>query len=552
MVYDTKSLFEDAARRGARGRAGSSKDLAEVWACIDAYAADCLDRRRGLVIPNFCKLGWMNLSLRGKTAVKPYFHLCDAYCRAIGIELARVGPHAPDKDLFPMEEFNFSKAAIKFSQGLTKDNVFVGLKLLMSQLAEVIGRGTQVNLEMSFGKFVAREKCLDFVFSPVLLLANGLPVSADAEVDERAVPRAPTPAAPTFAAPTRANILKLNLAGSGMVASGDASDREAFVAGAATDDPALKGPVKGSMNKLDVSARMASGTSRRNVSVTPERAQPSLVDQDDDRQPKTRPRACSQPRAANAYEDALHREITNLELRGSEAMRDRQALESQVSRRQEQVERQHAERKEQLREHADFLQQQINEKKQRLAASGRDGPELPPRPPVLRRPQRAEIEEPGLTGLAIGEELLTSQSARGSAPPRTCHSGSMSARLPPPGQLKLQREDLDKQLEIKRAQQNAVKESERMFERKMLQYEQHKNQAERSFEQEVRAKQAACLQSAWSEGIRMKEIRRTIEAIETGSAAHLPKSAVTPRGAAAPLSAAAALALQPVPLGVAC
>jgi hypothetical protein len=111
---------------------------------------------------------------------------------------------------------------------------------------------------------------------------------------------------------------------------------------------------------------------------------------------------------------------------------------------------------------------------------------------------------------------------------------------------------LDKQLEIKRAQQNAVKESERMFERKMLQYEQHKNQAERSFEQEVRAKQAACLQSAWSEGMRMKEIRRTIEAIETGSAAHLPKSAVTPRGAAAPLSAAAALALQPVPLGVAC
>merc|ERR1719379_2318343 len=122
-------------------------------------------------------------------------------------------------------------------------------------------RRPQVNLEMSFGKFVAREKCLDFVFSPVLLLANGLPVLADAEVDERAVPRAPTPAAPTFAAPTRANILKLNLAGSGMVASGDASDREAFVAGAATDDPALKGPVKGSMNKLDVSARMASGTS---------------------------------------------------------------------------------------------------------------------------------------------------------------------------------------------------------------------------------------------------------------------------------------------------
>merc|ERR1719272_2058844 len=89
----------------------------------------------------------------------------------------------PEKDLCPIEEFNFSKAAIKFSGQLTKDNAFTGWRLLVRQLSDVISQGKSVSVQFSFGKLVAKEREVHFVFAAELYIAHGLEVPVGAADD---------------------------------------------------------------------------------------------------------------------------------------------------------------------------------------------------------------------------------------------------------------------------------------------------------------------------------------------------------------------------------
>ncbi|CAK0874226.1 unnamed protein product, partial [Prorocentrum cordatum] len=97
--------------------------LAAVWRALDLYAADCLERQRGLRVHNFCQIGWLEQRLRGRTVYRLQFQLTDAFCRNHGLNCAKAVPGTPlpDTERMPVEEFNFSKAAIRFSQSLTKD-----------------------------------------------------------------------------------------------------------------------------------------------------------------------------------------------------------------------------------------------------------------------------------------------------------------------------------------------------------------------------------------------------------------------------------------------
>ncbi|CAK0874225.1 unnamed protein product, partial [Prorocentrum cordatum] len=107
-VYGLERLLEDAGRRCAGARARGAKTLAAVWRALDLYAADCLERQRGLRVHNFCQIGWLEQRLRGRTVYRLQFQ-------------AVPGTPLPDTERMPVEEFNFSKAAIRFSQSLTKD-----------------------------------------------------------------------------------------------------------------------------------------------------------------------------------------------------------------------------------------------------------------------------------------------------------------------------------------------------------------------------------------------------------------------------------------------
>lgn len=109
-------------------------------------------------MPNLCRFAWQAVRIRGRVDVRPFFQLADSFCRSFRALNARNFMSPLDGELSSIEEFNFSKAAIRFSQCLTKDQVSAGLRALVQQLGTVVSHGRSISLHFSFGKLLARER----------------------------------------------------------------------------------------------------------------------------------------------------------------------------------------------------------------------------------------------------------------------------------------------------------------------------------------------------------------------------------------------------------
>mmetsp|Transcript_78061 Transcript_78061/g.226503 ORF Transcript_78061/g.226503 Transcript_78061/m.226503 type:complete len:521 (-) Transcript_78061:50-1612(-) len=163
MPYALDQLFKDLAqkRSGVSGADGPSQaEYAEVWNAYLRYLTSCLEQRRGLHLHNFSKVGWVASRARpgANPSYRPYIGFTDQFCRSCGMapEAVRRLTKPPSGEMCPMEDFNFSKASIKFSNELTKDQVFSGLRAIVQRLGEVIGDGREV--QIPFGE-VGRLTC---------------------------------------------------------------------------------------------------------------------------------------------------------------------------------------------------------------------------------------------------------------------------------------------------------------------------------------------------------------------------------------------------------
>eukprot|EP00440_Ansanella_granifera_P057650 gb/GFBE01062501.1/.p1 GENE.gb/GFBE01062501.1/~~gb/GFBE01062501.1/.p1 ORF type:complete len:540 (+),score=144.06 gb/GFBE01062501.1/:1-1620(+) len=155
-------IIQDIVQR--RGKLGSkdgnesAQDYAEVWATFVAYVKSCMEQRRGLHLSIFCKVGWIATKKQGKASYRPYFSFADSFVRSyLSQEAARKHAAPAQGDLCPFEEFNFSKAAIKFSNQLTKDQVFTMLRGLSQRIGELISEGKEVDIALGdVGKLTCR------------------------------------------------------------------------------------------------------------------------------------------------------------------------------------------------------------------------------------------------------------------------------------------------------------------------------------------------------------------------------------------------------------
>ena len=141
------------------------EEYREVWDTLNRYIGACLDAKKGLNVTNFCKIGYQleNRNSVSKTKLKPHFQLAESLAKAYNVD-KKSGTPLSEKDLVPCEEFNFSKAAIKYSNVLTKDTVFCGLKYMVQQVGETIAKGGKLNLAFEHGKLLADERKVRFVF----------------------------------------------------------------------------------------------------------------------------------------------------------------------------------------------------------------------------------------------------------------------------------------------------------------------------------------------------------------------------------------------------
>lgn len=180
-MYTAEALFQDVAQRRGQVQKGhdmSASDYAEVWNAFAKYVSFCLEQRRGLTLSTFCKIGWQAERRLNSSAYRPFFQLSEQFCRAYLSQEAirRVNSQAvQSSDLCPFEDFNFSKAAIRFSQQLTKDQVFTGLRSLTQRLGEVVSEGRELEVVLGdLGKLVSRGAEPRFVFAQELYQGEGL------------------------------------------------------------------------------------------------------------------------------------------------------------------------------------------------------------------------------------------------------------------------------------------------------------------------------------------------------------------------------------------
>lgn len=152
-----QDIIQRRGKLGSKEGADSAQDYQEVWSTFGSYVRSCLEQRRGLQLNSFCKIGWTIQKKLGKTAYRPYFHFSDSFIRSYLPEAARKHAASVAGDLCSFEDFNFSKAALKFSKQLTKDQVFTMLRALVQRIGDSIADGREMEIGLSdVGKFVCR------------------------------------------------------------------------------------------------------------------------------------------------------------------------------------------------------------------------------------------------------------------------------------------------------------------------------------------------------------------------------------------------------------
>lgn len=186
--YRLPDLLQDVAKKrgklNPKSKGEPKLDYQEVWDAFNRYITANLLIKKGVSIQNFAKIGWQVEKKRsGGSTYRPYFQFQENYLKSHGMDTQLRPAPVADKELCQMEEFNFSKAAIRFSSTLTKDQVFTGLRMLLVQIGEACGDGKNVSIDFEMGTLVCTEAEPRFAFAAELYLAEGLQVPSGAADD---------------------------------------------------------------------------------------------------------------------------------------------------------------------------------------------------------------------------------------------------------------------------------------------------------------------------------------------------------------------------------
>lgn len=182
MSYKLDQLFDDIVKvKGSlrKGCQADRSDYQKVWDAFNRYLTVTHQKRQTLNVHNFCKLGWRIEEFQGKARLRPHFQLAENFMRVFNAE-SKSHQCIPDRHFTSVEEFNFSKAAIRYSQSMTKDNIFMGLRAIVHQIGEATAAAREVSIDFEIGQLLCRDRDVRFVFMADIYAKEGLEVPEDA------------------------------------------------------------------------------------------------------------------------------------------------------------------------------------------------------------------------------------------------------------------------------------------------------------------------------------------------------------------------------------
>lgn len=478
-MYTLDGLISEVARKRGKASKEGNIDYREVWHTYMRYLTSVLESRKGLNVSTFAKIGWQQ---DHKSKYRPYFQLADQFARAyVNPEGCRPSPS--DRTPCPFEEFNFSKAAIKFSNQLTKDQVFTGLRAMLQQLGEAIAGGRDADVEFpGVGKFQCREKEPRFHFAQDWYVREGLEAPPQAiavsEEGQRAV-RSFTRDAPIEA-------MNLGIRGSNKPRGGDARQPPPRIPETnrlnledENDYPDPTGYGRG-FSPTGSPGRTPGGFNQQ-PPITPgmmsSSSAPSLRGQAQSPSSRNHVLTNAQFKREVAFKEAMDRHIGEMEARAQEAMGERQAWHEHVNMCMEQERDDITTKRMRAMENKHFIQQQ-----KRLNAERRKG-------------QR--------------HEDIVAASAHEF--PKFTEPAEKELKDFQKGQQQKMRSDLDEQVRTNSTLRNLAKQRERAIEINQLEANRNEMQMLRDAERAKKAYDKEALATAWNSEIRMKNIWKAID-----------------------------------------
>eukprot|EP00933_Yihiella_yeosuensis_P022683 TRINITY_DN17826_c0_g2_i1.p1 TRINITY_DN17826_c0_g2~~TRINITY_DN17826_c0_g2_i1.p1 ORF type:complete len:554 (-),score=109.10 TRINITY_DN17826_c0_g2_i1:82-1743(-) len=176
-MFTVDQLLEVAARqRSSLSARGGLDEIRLAWDAFNRYVTDIIEKRQTLNVSNFCKIGWKVEESNGdgqRPKMRPHFNISEAFARSSHAD-ARSMVACPASLLTLLEDFNFSKCALRFSQGLVKDQVFMCLRAIIQALGEAIATGLDVSIDMEVGKLSSKERVVRFDFVADYYAQEGL------------------------------------------------------------------------------------------------------------------------------------------------------------------------------------------------------------------------------------------------------------------------------------------------------------------------------------------------------------------------------------------
>lgn len=340
-MHSLDRVLEDLARqRGPLTKRGA--DYADVWDAFSRYVTAVMQQRQTLSVANFCKIGWKVEELvNGRARLRPHFQVSDSFARAHSLDL-RAQVTLPDKHFTTIEEFNFSKAAIRYSQSLTKDNIFMGMRAIVQHIGEIASSGQQVSIDLEVGKLVCSERDLRFVFLAELYVSEGL------EVPEGALDSTAYRPSATFAAPSK-DALTLSLTGTRHLGGHTGSVKATALGG--WDDAS------------------EDGFSEDRYAVRREDGRPPMSDCGGESVSTYCPPSASSHLSAQekVHQEALDRHVAQMGVEAASVMAEREQWEDHLRRCATEEQRDKEWRKALNKEHASHLQVQMRQAAERRA-----------------------------------------------------------------------------------------------------------------------------------------------------------------------------------------
>lgn len=492
-MYTLDAVLQDAARK--RGKYASKDesefDYGEVWNAYTRYLMSCLEQRRGLHLASFCRIGWQGDKPKpGALAppkCRPFFQVTDQFIRAYTPREARNAAQMPN-DLCPFEDFNYSKAAIKFSQQLTKDQVFTGLRGIVQQIGEAFSEGREVDIEFgNVGRLSSLNREPRFSFSSEVYSMEGME-APPAPADDTRVGGNQRASSFRKEAPPEAMGLGIR----GQDATQPLSAMQLDESPPAMPSLRLDQPPPRQQSLAPVQEEEDFDDRSRAGSLRSSSSAPNLMDE----QRKTPLLTSQQYKREVAYKEAMDRHISEMEARASEAVREKESWHSHVNDCLAQERDEINDKRSRYQQNQYFLRQQVQwaEKKKKdqrrediVAASAHDFPKF-------TEPADAEMKN-----------YIAGQQAR-------------------------MRQDLDEQVKTNNTLRNLHKQRERALEVDQLQANRAEMAMLREAERAKKAYDKEALATAWNSEIRMKNIWKAIDnhnKVGSTASSHPPQVLVT-------------------------